>query len=201
MFFLIIMLVGSYLAGSIPTSYILGMRLRGVDLRKSGSGNLGATNAFRVLGWKIGVAVLAIDILKGYIPTLAVLMWGGGGSLSSQNAALLAGLAAILGHMFTVFMHFKGGKGVATSMGVFLALAPKAFLLTLAVCLIIIAVSRYVSLGSLTGAVLLPILIRVFYPEWTTLFVITLVIGLMLIIKHRANIGRLLRGREHKIFP
>ena len=201
MLFLIIMLVVSYLIGSIPTSYILGMRLCGVGLRKSGSGNPGATNAFRVLGWKIGVSVLLIDILKGFLPTLLVLKWkGGGGVMAPADMALLAGIAAIAGHMFTVFLRFKGGKGVATGVGVFLALAPKALLPTLAVCLLIIAVSRYVSLGSLIGSALLPVLIGVFYPERTLLIFITAAIGLMLIIRHRSNIGRLLRGKEHKLF-
>ena len=197
-------LIVSYLIGSIPTSYIVGMKGRGVDLRQCGSGNLGATNAFRVLGWKMGLLVLVLDMLKGFLPTFflpLLIVRGKGIGLAPHNLSLLFGLAAITGHVFTIFMRFKGGKGVATSMGVFLALTPIPFAITLIVSLGIVKVSRYVSLGSLIGAILLPLLVYILQPERPLLFIITAVVGLLVIVRHRANISRLIRGEEHKIFP
>ena len=194
----------SYLVGSIPTSFIVGKVMKGMDLREHGSGNLGATNAFRVLGWKGGIFVLVCDILKGALPVLILprlAARGGLGFLEPHNLALVIGLAAILGHIFTLFMKFKGGKGVATSMGVFLALAPKAFAITLPVCILLIVLTRYVSVGSLTGALLLPILVYVFYPGQLPLILFTILIGLVILIRHRTNIRRLIQGRENKIFP
>jgi len=203
MFLFIAGLIISYLIGSIPTSYIMGMGLRGIDLRKCGSGNLGATNALRILGWKIGVLVLIIDLLKGLVPVLVFARYsrvGDAGFLSAQDAGLFFGLAAITGHIFTVFMRFRGGKGVATSMGVFLGLAPIPFVITLAIAFMIIYVSRYVSLGSMAGAVILPILIYVFYPGRIALFMFATGVGVFVILRHRANIRRLIRGEENKIF-
>jgi acyl phosphate:glycerol-3-phosphate acyltransferase len=204
MFYFFAGLIISYLVGSIPTSYIVGMKLRGIDLRKCGSGNLGATNAFRVLGWKIGVIVLLIDMIKGILPVLLLpgpIAKAGVSFLAAHNIALLMGLAAIIGHIFSIFMQFKGGKGVATSMGVFLALAPAPFAITLVFCLILIFVTRIVSLASLIGAIMLPVLVYVFYPERLSLILFVSLIGLIIIVRHRANIKRLLQGKENKIFP
>lgn len=203
MFLFIAGLIISYLIGSIPTSYIMGMRLRGIDLRKCGSGNLGATNALRVLGWKVGILVLIMDLLKGLVPVLVLPKYARGwdaGFLAAHDAGLFFGLAAITGHIFTVFMRFRGGKGVATSMGVFLGLAPIPFLLTLAISFMIIYVSRYVSLGSMAGSIVLPILIYVFYPGRIALFMFATGVGVFVILRHRTNIRRLLRGEENKIF-
>ncbi len=202
LFFLTIIV--TYIVGSIPTSYILGKILRGVDLRTRGSGNLGATNAFRVLGWKIGLAVLVGDMLKGALPVLflpSFLEGRGFSALSVPTLALVIGLVAILGHVFTIFMRFRGGKGVATTMGVFAALAPLPFIIALSVSLALIAITRYVSVGSIIGAVLLPALIALMRPERKALFVIALIAGFVIIVKHRANIRRLIRGEENKIFP
>ena len=194
----------SYAIGSIPSSYLVGKGFRGIDLREHGSGNLGATNAFRVLGWKIGLFVLVCDILKGALPVSilphAIVKWGGI-AWDSANIAILVGAAAILGHVFTIFMRFKGGKGVATSMGVFLALAPAPFMITLVVSLVVIFSTHYVSAGSLTGAVLLPILVMMFYPGRWPLILITSLVGFLLIIRHRSNIKRLVKGKENKLFP
>jgi acyl phosphate:glycerol-3-phosphate acyltransferase len=193
----------AYFAGSIPTSYIVGKSLHGIDLRTKGSGNLGATNAFRVLGWKSGLFVLICDILKGLLPVLVIpgiVVSVTKGDFNIHNFELIIGLATILGHIFTVFMKFKGGKGVAASVGVFLALAPISSLITLIICITIILVSRYVSLGSVTGAFLLPILILIFYPGRIPLIIFSVLVGGIVIIKHRSNIRRLINGKENKLF-
>ncbi|MBN1900175.1 glycerol-3-phosphate 1-O-acyltransferase PlsY [Candidatus Sumerlaeota bacterium] len=204
MFIFVSFLILSYLVGSIPSSYLAGKGFRGIDLRKHGSGNLGATNAFRVLGWKIGVFVLICDMLKGALPVFffpgIIARWGEI-AWDQGNIAILIGAASILGHVFTLFMRFKGGKGVATSMGVFLALVPVPFLMTLAVSLLIIAATHYVSAGSLTGAVLLPLLVIFFYPRRLPLILVSLLVGILLVIRHRPNIKRLIQGKENKLFP
>jgi len=193
----------SYLIGSIPTSYLVGKGIGRIDLRRHGSGNLGATNAFRVLGWKIGVFVLCCDIIKGalpviFLPKLATEAANPG--IALHNMALIIGLAAILGHVFTVFMRFKGGKGVATSMGVFLALVPYPLLIALGISLIIIGATRYVSAGSLVGAIVLPILVYIFHPDRISLVVFTALVGILVIVRHRSNIIRLIKGKENKLF-
>jgi glycerol-3-phosphate acyltransferase PlsY len=194
----------SYVIGSIPSSYLTGKGFRGGDLREYGSGNLGATNAFRVLGWKIGVFVLVCDMLKGALPVFifpdAIRKWGGI-AWDSGNIAIMVGATAILGHVFTIFMRFKGGKGVATSMGVFLALAPVPFLITLIVSLVIIFTTHYVSVGSIAGALLLPVLVIFFYPGRRTLILVTSLVGFLLVIRHRSNIKRIFQGKENKLFP
>ena len=201
----IICLLAAYLIGSIPTSYLVGKLARGIDLREHGSGNLGATNAFRVLGWKIGVFVLICDVLKGAVPVLVfsgiAAEKGGFGLAKHNNIGLVIGLAAIMGHMFTIFMKFKGGKGVAASMGVFLALAPIPFLITFAVSALIIGVTRYVSAGSIIGSILLPVLVYIFYPDRVFFIIFTIIVGILVIVRHRSNIVRLLKGRENKLFP
>lgn len=204
MFIVIISILAAYLIGSIPTSYIVGKLVRGIDLREHGSGNLGATNAFRALGWKIGVFVLICDVLKGAIPVLifsGIAAERGGLGLAKHNIGLLIGLAAIMGHIFTIFMKFRGGKGVAASMGVFLALAPIPFLITFAVSALIIGVTRYVSAGSIIGSILLPIMVYIFYPDRVFFIIFTIVLGILVIVRHRSNIVRLLKGQEHKLFP
>jgi len=204
MIVLLIALLAAYLIGSIPTSYLVGKLARGIDLREHGSGNLGATNAFRVLGWKIGVFVLICDVLKGAVPVLVfsgIVAERGGFGLAKYNIGLLIGLAAIMGHIFTIFMKFKGGKGVAASMGVFLALAPLPFLIAFSASILLISVTRYVSAGSLIGAILLPILVYIFYPDRVFFIIFTIIVGILLIVRHRSNIVRLLKGRENKLFP
>ena len=142
----------AYLLGSIPTSFLMGKLVKGIDIRKHGSGNVGATNALRVLGTKIGVITLVIDIGKGFLAIIA-------GRMLIENATHLlligCGLCAILGHIFTVFLKFKGGKGVATSAGVFIALTPLPVAIAFGVFLVTVAFSRYVSLGSILAAIAL----------------------------------------------
>jgi len=195
-----LLILGAYLIGSIPTSYLFGITLKGIDLRQQGSGNVGATNALRVLGSGIGITTLIIDIGKGFlavfiskiiVPDISDLM------------LILIGMAAIFGHIFTIFLKFKGGKGVATSAGVFIALAPLATLITFIIFFTVVWISKYVSLGSLLGAVTLftielIINIKNSFQHYQILIFVG-IIGLFIFIKHKANIKRIINGEENKI--
>jgi acyl phosphate:glycerol-3-phosphate acyltransferase len=191
-------LLGGYLLGSIPSGYLAG-RLRGIDIRTRGSGNLGATNVVRVLGWGLGIAVLLLDVAKGFgavalLPHLTPYA-------ASDWLRVGIGLAAVLGHTFTCFLRFKGGKGVATTYGVLLALAPMSTLAVFFVFLIVVAATRYVSLGSLVSALLFPVLIWAVGEGGRTqaVLVLALVLALGVTWTHRSNLRRLLDGQEHKL--
>ena len=187
----------SYAAGSIPSAYIAG-KARGVDLRKHGSGNLGATNVIRVLGTRIGLVVFAFDVAKGALPVVLLPRYTSS-SLPPVWIAIACGVAAILGHTRPLFLLFKrGGKGVATAAGVFLALAPIQTLLVLIVFAVVLLTSGYVSLGSLISASLLPVLIGVTLGPRSPVFAISILVALFVYWTHRANIGRLRRGEEHR---
>jgi glycerol-3-phosphate acyltransferase PlsY len=187
----------AYVAGSIPSAYIAG-KLRGVDLRKHGSGNLGATNVIRVLGAKIGLVVFAFDVAKGALPVLLLPRYTTS-AWPPGWMAIACGVAAIIGHTRPLFLLFrKGGKGVATAAGVFLALAPVQTLLILIVFAVVLLSSGYVSLGSLIGAALLPVLIGVTLGPRSPIFTISVVVAVFVYWTHRANIGRLRRGEEHR---
>lgn len=188
------LLVASYLLGAIPTSYIAGRLARGIDLRQHGSHNLGATNAIRVLGWKVGAPTLAVDAFKGWFPVFAFPRWD---ASTTEEWALAYGAAAILGHGFSVFVGLRGGKGVATGAGVFLALAPVAVLVDVVVWAIIVIVTRYVSLASVIAAALLPGLVLRFHGSGPVLW-LALALAVFVIFAHRANLRRLLRGEEHR---
>jgi glycerol-3-phosphate acyltransferase PlsY len=192
-----IALVLSYLSGSLPFAAIAG-KARGVDLRKHGSGNLGATNVFRVLGWKVGIAVFLADALKGALPVLFLPPR----ILSHRDPvvwAIACGIAAIAGHVRPIFLRLRrGGKGVATAAGVFFALAPIPMTITFLVFVGIVFASGYVSLGSLISAVLLPGLLLATQGIRSPLFLVSVVIALFVFWTHRANIGRLRRGEEHR---
>lgn len=189
-------LIGSYLLGSIPAAYIAG-KVKGVDLRKHGSGNLGATNVFRVLGAKIGIAVFLFDMAKGGVPVYFFPH-----AIPTSNPVIFAiacGVAAIVGHVRPIYLKFgKGGKGVATAAGVFLALAPLQTLITLLVFAAVLFISGYVSLGSLTSAVALPILLAATVGIASPMFAVSIVIALFVFWTHRANIKRLRAGEEHR---
>ena len=187
----------AYLAGSIPSAYIAG-KLKGVDLRQHGSGNLGATNVVRVLGPKIGVVVFLADVLKGFLPVYFLPIYAE--TLQPQYWALIYGVAAIAGHVKPVFLLGKGGgKGVATASGVFLALALVPMLISMAVWILVFSISRYVSLASLFGAAALPIAILAWYrnPQ-SPVFIASVIIAVFVFWTHRANIERLRRGEEHR---
>lgn len=185
----------SYIVGATPTSYWVGKAFHGIDLRREGSGNLGATNVYRVLGWKAAIPVVLLDTAKGWIPV-------GGFAVvadASFTWTLAFGAAAILGHVFSFWVGFKGGKGVATSGGVFLALAPWAVLGSFAIWCVLTFSSGYVSLGSITSAVALPILIALTpHRGGAALTVFALILGAFVVWAHRANVVRLLRGEENR---
>ena len=189
----------AYLLGSIPTGYLVA-KARGVDIRTVGSGNIGATNAFRVLGKGFGIFVLLMDALKGWVAVQV------GASVVSQllpgapieYLRITAGIAAILGHNFTCWLNFKGGKGIATSAGVLIALVPWALLIILSIFIILFLTTRYVSIGSIAAAFALP------FATWFTthdvgLTAVMTAIGGLAILKHRKNIQRLMNGTENRI--
>jgi acyl phosphate:glycerol-3-phosphate acyltransferase len=192
--------LAGYLTGAVPTGYWVG-RARGVDIRKLGSGNIGATNVFRFLGKPAGVFVLLVDGLKGYAACVwianLVLMRFGLPDAQAEPYRMAAGIAAVLGHNFTFWLGFKGGKGIATSAGVFLALAPAAVALAAATWIVAFVLSRYVSVASILAAAALPIAAWLL-PNSLPLRLATLALGLLAIWKHKANITRLLNGTEHR---
>jgi acyl phosphate:glycerol-3-phosphate acyltransferase len=187
----------SYLAGSVPSAYLAG-KFRGVDLRKHGSGNLGANNVVRVLGLGIGGVVFLADLLKGLLPVYFLPRYTE--TLQPELWALVYGAAAILGHVKPVFLLGKGGgKGVATASGVFLALAFVPMLIAEVVWIVVFYFTRYVSLASLLGAAVLPIAILVWSRDpRSPVFIASLIIAAFVFWTHRANIGRLRRGEEHR---
>ena len=191
----------SFLLGSIPAAYIAG-KMKGIDLRKHGSGNLGATNVIRVLGTKVGMAVFAFDMAKGAIPVIFFPRWieaAGPPVMDPVIAAILCGLAAIVGHVRPIYLKFgKGGKGVATAAGVFLGLAPVPTLLALVVFAVVLLSSGFVSLGSLTSGAILPVLLAVTVGVRSPVFGISVVVAAFVFWTHRANIARLRNGEEHR---
>lgn len=193
----IALLVLAYLLGSIPTSYWLGKGVYGVDLRERGSGNLGATNALRVLGRKAGLAVMLVDVAKGWFP---VWFFPGIDGEAAWAWSLGYGAAALLGHVFSVWVGFKGGKGIATSTGIFIAIAPVAIFFSFVSWALVLWLSRMVSLASVVAALVLPV--GVF---WTTrgenpaLFGFTAALALFVVWAHRANLRRILAGEERRI--
>lgn len=184
----------SYLLGAIPTSYLVVRLVKGQDLRSMGSGNLGATNLYRVLGIKYALPVALFDAAKGAIPVLVFAPRAGGTDL----LALLLGLTAVMGHMFSVFVGFRGGKGVATGAGVVLGLAPWALLAGLGVWLITLLSTGYVSLASILAAILLPLAVYWIHPERRELIWLFALLSIAIVVLHRANISRLLAGTEHR---
>jgi glycerol-3-phosphate acyltransferase PlsY len=187
----------AYVAGSIPAAYLAG-KARGIDLRRFGSGNLGATNVVRTLGWKIGLLVFFVDLAKGALPVLALPQWTEGPG-SREVVGILCGVAAILGHFRPVFLKFgKGGKGVATAAGVFLALAPLPMLAAVVAFALVLLTTGYVSLGSLTAAIILPSLLLTTEGAGSPVFQISVVLAAFVFWTHRANIRRLRRGEEYR---
>ena len=207
-----VILILSYLVGSIPSSVWVGKLMYGTDLRKFGSGNAGATNAFRVLGWKAGLIATLVDLGKGIFAAAVVstiridaLPAGFGFWELDSVIRLMAGVSAVIGHMYPVWAKFKGGKGVNTTAGVLLALTPVTMGITLAVFVLILVLSRYVSLASLTATVVYPttIAIRkyVFGVESidASLVFFSLALAIGIFVAHRSNIRRLLDGNENRI--
>jgi glycerol-3-phosphate acyltransferase PlsY len=191
----LVWLLASYLLGALPTSYIAGRLFRGIDLREHGSKNLGATNLYRVLGWRVAVPVGLFDMAKGLVPVLLFAPR----VTPSQTFALVCGLTAVVGHVFSVFVGFRGGKGVATAAGVMLGLTPAALLVALVVWIAAVALTGYVSLGSILAAVVFPVAVRLLDPpEQAEILWLDIAAAAGIIWLHRANIGRLLRGTENR---
>lgn len=198
--------VVSYFLGSIPSGYLAG-KMRGVDIRQAGSGNIGATNVFRILGKKAGTAVLLADALKGWLAVGLVAQFVTLGfaqpNMTSEAAPsrhvleLIAGISAILGHNYTCWLRFKGGKGIATTGGVLIAWLPVPFLIVLGVWIVVFAISRYVSLASVLTALALPF-VTWWWSGRTSMIVVTFLLSAMAIYKHRANITRLMNGTENR---
>ncbi len=186
--------VASYLLGSLPTSWIVVKLVKGQDLRRLGSGNLGATNLFRQLGWKWALPAALIDVAKGAVPVLVFGPRAGGGDLM----ALALGVTAVLGHVFSLFVNFRGGKGVATGAGVLLGLAPWAALVAIAIWAVTLKLTGYVSLGSIIAAAALVPALWLLYPDKHDLVLPFALLATMIILLHRANIQRLLKGTEHR---
>ena len=199
-----LLVIGSYLLGSIPTGVVLAKLLGRQDIRTAGSGNIGATNAARLLGKKFGAGTFLGDMLKGFIPVIAAVMLAGtGDGLQVQFAAAACGLAAFLGHLYPIYLRFKGGKGVATACGVMLALEPIIIPVLLIIFASVVAVSRFVSLGSLTSACVLPLLLlavnSLMWPVPLAVMALGFLMAVFVFLKHRENIGRLLQGTENRI--
>jgi len=204
MIFLFTILVLSYLVGSIPTAIITSKVVMRDDIRKHGSGNAGATNVFRVMGWKPAVFVVLVDVGKGVVATLLISKIGAGSiPLDETVVRILAGLCAIVGHIWTVFAGFHGGKGVGTAFGVLVVLAPVASLITLVVWLVLVLIIRIVSVGSLVAGIVFPTVL--FIQRYIgkvdihdALLVVSLLLCVLVFVTHRSNIRRLLRGEENR---
>ena len=186
-------IVGAYLVGSVPFGYLIG-RMRGVDVRTVGSKNIGATNVYRTVGKGWGLLAFLCDFLKGLLPTLAALRWSG-----SADLPVLVGLACVVGHTLTVFMRFRGGKGVATAFGMMIALAPLPTLAAFGVFVVTVWLSHYISLGSMLAAVTLGSMVW-FVPATPLLRGVATAIAVFVVVKHRSNIVRLVKGCENKIY-
>ena len=187
----ILLTIGAYLLGSIPTGLLLS-KAAGVDIRTTGSGNIGATNVYRTLGRGVGIMTLVGDCLKGLLPVVAARYLG-----FADLWVGAVGLAAFLGHVYTVFLGFKGGKGVATALGVFLGVSPYAVLIALIIFIGVVATSRYISLGSITAAALMPVVVA-FIERKPLIVGMAALIAALVIWKHRENIQRLRAGTENR---
>jgi glycerol-3-phosphate acyltransferase PlsY len=210
--------LGAYLLGSIPTGFLVA-KARGIDIRSVGSGNIGATNAMRVLGKPAGIAVLLLDAAKGFLsvvilPNVFVLLifqvpspdylrsyqsFNEEPNAIQNKIELIAGIFAVLGHNYTCWLKFKGGKGIATTAGVYLALAPEALGIALAVFILAILVTRYVSVGSIVAAIALPTAVWILQPHNLFLGIVTTALGALAIYKHKSNIQRLMAGTESRL--
>jgi len=200
--YILAMLV-AYLLGSIPTGFLVA-KARGIDIRSVGSGNIGATNVFRTLGKTAGVFVFLADAAKGWLAVfvmaklVATWFYPSPGLLALDWFAICAGIAAILGHNYTCWLYFKGGKGIATSAGVLVALVPGPLLIILGIWIVVFALSRYVSLASISAAFALPFAARL-VGKSTTIILVTAALAALAIYKHKANIQRLIKGTENRI--
>jgi glycerol-3-phosphate acyltransferase PlsY len=200
---LVAAVLASYLLGSIPFSHLITRWTAGIDLRRFGSGNLGASNTFRAVGWKGGVAVLLLDVGKGFTAAFFFSRLAGP-AVGPEAGTLLCGVAAVLGHLFSPFMRFRGGKGIATTAGAYLALAPLPLAVAAAVFVAGLGLTRIVSVGSMAGAVVLPVAVWAL-GAWRDgfrplVFWLSVALSLVILVKHRSNVKRILDGTESRAF-
>lgn len=196
-----LLLLAAYLIGSIPSSVWIGKRFYDVDVREHGSGNAGFSNTVRVLGWRAGLPVFLIDILKGYMAVSLAYFASNliPGSNTFINFQLLLGAFGVLGHIFPVYVGFKGGKGVATLLGLLLAIQPQVTLMCLAIFIVVFLTSRYVSLSSMITGISFPILnIFVFHTTAISLIIFSMIVSILLLLTHQKNIERLLNKEESR---
>ena len=197
----ILLLILAYLLGALPFSILAGKLLKGIDIREHGSGNAGATNTFRVLGKKAGIPVLFLDVLKGFLAvSLAHYSEFGSDTEMFINISLAYGVAAVLGHVFPVYVGFRGGKGVATLLGLMIGAFPQAALLSIGVFILILFLSKYVSLSSILAGFVFPIGVY-FFSEIliSTMVIFSLFVPILLLATHQRNIERIFRGEESKV--
>lgn len=195
-------LILAYLLGSIPAAVWIGKWLHNVDVREHGSGNAGATNVIRVLGWKTGLPVLCIDLAKGWLATMMPIFLNSAepGTGTLTNLQIAAGLISIIGHIFPLFAGFRGGKGVATIFGVLLALHPLLTLSCMGIFLIVLSITGIVSISSMTAGIAFPVILFLFFDTPSMVFkIFSVIVAIALLLTHRKNIERLLKGEEKKI--
>jgi acyl phosphate:glycerol-3-phosphate acyltransferase len=214
MFLLSAIIILSYLIGSIPTSIIVSKAVKGIDIREHGSGNAGGTNVMRVLGWKHGLFVILLDVLKGILVVVVVARLHYG-NMPFQNITpfddftlvqIIAGIFAVIGHIWTIFAGFKGGKGIATALGMLLMIITVDMLIAIGVFIIVVTISRYVSLGSLMGSISVPLsliirenVFNVDIPSYNTILPFIIAVSLLVVYTHRKNVVRILAGSENKL--
>lgn len=197
----ILALVLAYLLGSIPSAVWIGKALYGIDVREYGSGNAGATNTFRVLGKKAGIPVLLIDAIKGFaaVNLVHLFTYEPISEAAFVNFKLALGIAAVIGHIFPVFAGFRGGKGIATLLGLMLAVHYQGALIALSIFVLVFAITRFVSLGSMTAALSFPfIIVLIFQTTVPSLIVFSMFVAILVLITHQKNIERLFRREESK---
>ncbi len=202
---LAVAMISAYLLGSFPSAYVAGLLVKGIDIREHGSGNIGASNVFRVVGKKWGILVLVIDILKGFIAVAVIASFchAHQAIFAKLPYGLIVGIAAIAGHNWTVFLKFRGGKGVATSLGVALALLPKAALSALCVWILVLIPFGYISVSSLVAAASFPFWIFFWYrlvAGFLPIFAMSVLVSILIVYTHRSNIQRLKQGKEAKVW-
>jgi acyl phosphate:glycerol-3-phosphate acyltransferase len=197
----ILLIIIAYLLGSIPSSVWIGKRFYGVDVREHGSGNAGFTNTVRVLGWKAGLPVFLADILKGYLAVTLLRVFSVyiPGTADFVNFQLILGASAVLGHIFPVYVGFRGGKGVATLLGLLLAIQPQPTLICIGIFVFVFLTTRYVSLSSMIAGISFPILIIfVFQTTISSLVIFSMIVSILLLLTHQKNIERLLNREESR---
>ena len=198
-------LIAAYLCGSIPSAVWIGQAFYGIDVREYGSGNAGATNTFRVLGKKPGIAVMVIDIIKGWTATnlvyfIGLSVTGPLHSIQFTNYQLALGITAVMGHLFPIFAGFRGGKGIATLCGMILAVHTQAALLCILVFLTVLMISKYVSLSSIMAGFTFPLsIIFIFHTPLRSIVLYGMCICILILVTHQKNIERLLKGKENRI--